>query len=133
MFMLVQLNQRRAALPEEPGVQQRREGSLMSDEKKQPPVKQRRRMRQEWDARRIRALREYMGMTQQQMADELEVRQQTISEWETGVHRPHRSTQKTLSMVAERAGFVYRAETTEESESNAENMPGADGVTPAGA
>jgi putative transcriptional regulator len=105
----------------------------MSDEKQQPPMKQRRRMRQEWDARRIRALREYMGMTQQQMADELEVRQQTISEWETGVHRPHRSTQKTLSMVAERAGFVYRAETSEESESDTESTPGADGVTPAGA
>lgn len=70
----------------------------------------RRRPQYEWDARRIRALREYLGMTQQQMADELAVRQQTISEWETGVHRPHRSTQKTLSMVAERAGFVYRAE-----------------------
>jgi putative transcriptional regulator len=71
------------------------------------PSRGRRRPRQEWDARRIRALREFMGMTQQQMADELEVRQQTISEWETGIHRPHRSTQKTLSMVAERAGFVY--------------------------
>jgi len=35
------------------------------------------------------------------------VRQQTISEWETGLHTPHRSTQKTLSMVAERAGFRY--------------------------
>jgi putative transcriptional regulator len=80
----------------------------MSDEQQYPPAKQRRRLRQEWDAKRIRALREYMGMTQQQMADELEVRQQTISEWETGIHRPHRSTQKTLSMVAERAGFVYQ-------------------------
>jgi DNA-binding transcriptional regulator YiaG len=42
------------------------------------------------------------------MADELQVRQQTISEWETGVHVPHRSTQKVLSMVAESAGFEYR-------------------------
>lgn len=82
----------------------------MSDEFQYPPPRGRRRLRQEWDARRIRALREHMGMTQQQMADELEVRQQTISEWETGVHRPHRSTQKTLSLVAERAGFVYEAE-----------------------
>jgi putative transcriptional regulator len=82
----------------------------MSDEYQYPPAKQRRRLRQEWDARRIRALREHMGMTQQQMADELEVRQQTISEWETGIHKPHRSTQKTLSMVAERAGFVYKAD-----------------------
>ncbi len=82
----------------------------MSDEQQYPPAKQRRRFRQEWDAQRIRALRAHMGMTQQQMADELEVRQQTISEWETGIHKPHRSTQKTLSMVAERAGFVYQVD-----------------------
>lgn len=83
----------------------------MSDNVEYPSAKARRRLRQEWDAKRIRALREHMGMTQQQMADELEVRQQTISEWETGVHKPHRSTQKTLSLVAERAGFVYQVET----------------------
>ena len=82
----------------------------MSDEFSYPTPTGRRRLRQEWDARRIRALREFMGMTQQQMADELEVRQQTISEWETGVHKPHRSTQKTLSMVAERAGFTYQVD-----------------------
>jgi DNA-binding transcriptional regulator YiaG len=62
-----------------------------------------------WDARRIRALREYLKLTQSQMAEELQVRQQTISEWETGEHIPHRSTQKILSMVAERAGFTYDA------------------------
>ena len=60
-----------------------------------------------WNKDSIRALREHLGMTQRQMADELEVRQQTISEWETGFHVPHRSTQKTLSMVAERASFSY--------------------------
>lgn len=79
----------------------------MSEEYQYPPIESRRRVRQEWDAQRIRALRLHMRMTQQQMANELEVRQQTISEWETGIHRPHRSTQKTLSMVAERAGFAY--------------------------
>jgi putative transcriptional regulator len=82
----------------------------MSEEYQYPPIESRRRTRQEWDAQRIRALRLHMRMTQQQMANELEVRQQTISEWETGIHRPHRSTQKTLSMVAERAGFVYDAD-----------------------
>lgn len=82
----------------------------MSDDYQYPSTRARRRLRQEWDAKRIRALREHMRMTQQQMADELEVRQQTISEWETGIHKPHRSTQKTLSLVAERAGFVYEVE-----------------------
>lgn len=62
-----------------------------------------------WDGQQIRALREFMGLTQRQMADELAVRQQTISEWETGQHVPHRSTQKTLTMVAERAGFTYQS------------------------
>jgi putative transcriptional regulator len=81
----------------------------MSEEYQYPSLKARKRSRQEWDAQRIRALREYMGLTQQQLADELEVRQQTISEWETGIHKPHRSTQKTLSLVAERAGFAYQA------------------------
>ena len=96
----------------------------MSDEYQYPSAKARRRMRQEWDSRRIRALREHMGMTQQQMADELEVRQRTISEWETGVHKPHRSTQKTLSMVAERAGFAYSVEPApEEQRAAGESSP----------
>ena len=73
----------------------------------QPKAKRRRQVKYTWEPQTIRALREHMGLTQREMADELEVRQQTISEWETGLHTPHRSTQKTLSMVAERAGFRY--------------------------
>jgi putative transcriptional regulator len=73
----------------------------------QPKGRKRRQTKFAWKPETIRALREYMGLTQREMADELEVRQQTISEWETGLHTPHRSTQKTLSMVAERAGFSY--------------------------
>jgi putative transcriptional regulator len=73
----------------------------------QPKPRKRRQAKFAWQPETIRALREYMGLTQREMADELEVRQQTISEWETGLHTPHRSTQKTLSMVAERAGFRY--------------------------
>lgn len=66
-----------------------------------------RKKKEQWDSKRIRALREHLGMTQCQMAEELQVRQQTISEWEVGLHTPHRSTQKVLSMVAEKAGFSY--------------------------
>jgi DNA-binding transcriptional regulator YiaG len=83
-------------------------------------VKRKAKSRQSWDSRRIRALREFMGLTQREMADELEVRQQTISEWETGLHTPHRSTQKTLSMVAERVGFAYDTGEVNPNESNAE-------------
>jgi DNA-binding transcriptional regulator YiaG len=70
-------------------------------------TKRRRTVQYTWTPDAIRALREHMGLTQREMADELEVRQQTISEWETNLHKPHRSTQKTLSMIAERAGFQY--------------------------
>jgi putative transcriptional regulator len=77
----------------------------MSDS--QSKTRRRRQVRYSWNPELIRALREHMGLTQRELADQLEVRQQTISEWETGLHTPHRSTQKTLSMVAERAGFNY--------------------------
>jgi DNA-binding transcriptional regulator YiaG len=63
----------------------------------------------EWDAERIKALRDHLGMTQQQLAEELGVRQQTISEWEVGVYAPRRSTSKYLSLIAEREGFAYKA------------------------
>lgn len=77
----------------------------MSD--KPPKAKRRRQVQYVWTADAIRALREHMSLTQREMADELEVRQQTISEWETSLHTPHRSTQKVLSMIAERVDFKY--------------------------
>ncbi len=61
-----------------------------------------------WDAKTVKALREFMGLTQQQFADELGVRQPTISEWEVGKYAPSRATSKYLSLVAERAGFEYK-------------------------
>ncbi len=64
----------------------------------------------DWDPERIKALRRHMGMTQRQLADELGVRQQTISEWEVGMYVPRRSTGKYLSLIAERVGFEYGSE-----------------------
>jgi len=60
----------------------------------------------EWDAARIRALRQHMGLSQQQLSDKLGVRQQTVSEWETGMYRPRGGMCTLLSMVAERVGFL---------------------------
>jgi len=60
-----------------------------------------------WDATSVRALREQLGLTQQELAGELNVRQQTISEWETGAYQPRGASEKLLSLVAERAGFEY--------------------------
>ncbi|HJZ49769.1 MAG TPA: helix-turn-helix transcriptional regulator [Roseiflexaceae bacterium] len=72
-----------------------------------PKARRRRQVQYNWSPSAIRALREHMNLTQREMADELEVRQQTISEWETNAHTPHRSMQKTLSMIAERVDFKY--------------------------
>lgn len=80
----------------------------MSNETNAPRSSRRGKRKPVWDAKNIRALRDHLGMTQTEMAEELQVRQQTISEWETGIHTPHRSTQKMLSMVAERVGFGYQ-------------------------
>jgi transcriptional regulator with XRE-family HTH domain len=68
----------------------------------------RRKVKYQWDAEAIRALRKHMGLTQQQMSEELGTRQQTISEWETGMYCPRGGMNRLLTLVAERAGFDYR-------------------------
>lgn len=60
-----------------------------------------------WNSGMVRALRQHMGMSQGELADELGVRQQTVSEWERGAYEPSRATSKHLGLVAERAGFAY--------------------------
>ncbi len=67
----------------------------------------RRRKPRPWDADQVRALRLHLGLTQQELAEELNVRQQTVSEWETGQYGPRGASERLLSMVAERAGFEY--------------------------
>jgi hypothetical protein len=39
----------------------------------------------------------------------LGTRQQTISEWETGMYKPRGATRTLLNIIAERTGFLYRA------------------------
>ncbi len=65
--------------------------------------------RRQWDSQRIRALRRHLGLTQQELADRLGTRQQTISEWEIGLYTPRGASATLLSMVAERADFKYKA------------------------
>jgi putative transcriptional regulator len=71
----------------------------------------RRKVKYQWDDESIRALRKYLGLTQQEMSEELGTRQQTISEWETGMYRPRGGMNRLLTLVAERAGFEYQATT----------------------
>ena len=63
-----------------------------------------------WDRRQVRALRAYLRLSQGALAGELGVRQQTVSEWETGQYEPRGASARLLSLVAESAGFVYRVD-----------------------
>ena len=71
----------------------------------------------EWNADTIKALRRHMGLTQKEMSEELGTRQQTISEWETGMYKPRGATTTLLNIIAERAGFVYHVEEAGERDS----------------
>ena len=71
---------------------------------KQPKAK-----RIQWDRKRIQALRRHLGLTQRQLSDTLGTRQQTISEWETGMYQPRGASTTLLSIIAERAKFKYEA------------------------
>jgi DNA-binding transcriptional regulator YiaG len=57
-----------------------------------------------------------MGLTQSEMAERLGTRQQTISEWETGMYKPRGASSTLLSIIAERAGFEYTATPSENKE-----------------
>jgi DNA-binding transcriptional regulator YiaG len=63
-----------------------------------------------WNSELIRAMREQLGLSQVELAAKLNVRQQTISEWENDAYLPRRSTSKLLTMIAEQAGFKYGQE-----------------------
>ena len=65
--------------------------------------------RAQWDSEYIQALRRHLGLTQRELAERLGTRQQTISEWETGMYKPRGASATLLSIIAERAKFKYQA------------------------
>lgn len=65
--------------------------------------------RDRWDSERIQTLRRHLGLTQRELAERLGTRQQTISEWETGMYQPRGASTTLLSIIAERAEFKYQA------------------------
>ncbi len=65
--------------------------------------------RARWDSERIQTLRRHLGLTQRELAERLGTRQQTISEWETGMYQPRGAPATLLSIIAERAEFKYQA------------------------
>ena len=66
--------------------------------------------RDRWDSAKIHALRAHLKLTQNEMAEQLGTRQQTISEWEKGMYTPRGASATLLSIVAERAKFQYRSD-----------------------
>ena len=62
-----------------------------------------------WNARRIKALREHLEMSQALMAGQMGIRQQTVSEWELGQYEPRGASARLLSIIADRSGFKYDA------------------------
>ena len=73
----------------------------------------RRDYRTDWGSWQVRALRTHLGLSQGALAGELGVRQQTVSEWETGQYAPRGASARVLSMVAESAGFEYSVDSDE--------------------
>ncbi len=67
-------------------------------------------MESEWDKEKIRALRRHLKATQEEMAEEMGTRQQTVSEWETGLYKPRGASKKMLSILAERSRFQYETD-----------------------
>jgi len=72
-------------------------------------TKQNKVSRPRWDGEHIQALRRHLSLTQRELADKLGTRQQTISEWETGMYKPRGASSTLLSIIAERAKFEYQA------------------------
>lgn len=62
-----------------------------------------------WDAGKVKALRQHLDLTQDELAQRMGTRQQTISDWETGMYAPRGVSERMLGMVAESAGFAYEA------------------------
>lgn len=54
----------------------------------------------------IHDLRLHLGMDQTRFADELGVRQATVSDWETGKKRPVRAMRACFTRIAQQAGFL---------------------------
>ena len=78
---------------------------------------------EQWDPEAVQRLRDYLDVSQAELAARVGTRQQTISEWETGTRAPRRMSRRLLHLVAEASGF-YEANRT------ASTPPPDEGVAP---
>ncbi|MDP6666405.1 MAG: helix-turn-helix domain-containing protein [Dehalococcoidia bacterium] len=67
-----------------------------------------------WQADNIRALRTHLGLSQTVLSRELGIRQQTISEWETGMYEPRGASVTILTLLAVSSNFPFERESTDE-------------------
>lgn len=85
----------------------------------------RRRRDSGWDAPAIRRLRRHAGLSQRELAEQLNARQQTISEWERGEYTPRGTAARLLTRVAEDVEFPFEPDGPEADELNGDD-PGGD-------
>jgi len=67
-----------------------------------------------WQADNIRALRTHLGLSQTALSREIGIRQQTISEWETGMYVPRGASVTILTLLAVSSNFQFEPEAKED-------------------
>ena len=60
-----------------------------------------------WQADSIRSLRTHLGLSQTALSREIGIRQQTISEWETGMYAPRGASVTILTLLAVSSNFQF--------------------------
>ena len=108
------------------------EPCIVCPEHSRVSIREDRRQRDDsWDASEIRRLRRHAGLSQRELAEELNARQQTISEWERGEYEPRGTAARLLTRVAEDVRFPFESGTGSSGEPAAANdatdSGGADG------
>jgi len=67
-----------------------------------------------WQADNIRMLRSHLGLSQTALSREIGIRQQTISEWETGMYAPRGASVTILTLLAVSSNFSFEPENGED-------------------
>lgn len=67
-----------------------------------------------WQADNIRSLRTHLGLSQTALSREIGIRQQTISEWETGMYAPRGASVTILTLLAVSSNFQFEPESADD-------------------